>query len=174
MTRLAFFLYGNRVYKEFADRLPLDGSEQVLDFGCGMGTVAHTVAKRLPRGHLTCMDVSTRWLRACHRTLRPYKNVSFLRSNAASLTLTEDSFDVVYCHFVLHDITQEELERGIPVLTTSLKSGGVLVIREPLDEREKWSLIKRLARQHGLLLKNSRITDVPLLGNALESTYIKQ
>ena len=50
LTRLTFFLCGKSVYQAFADRLPLDGGEHVLDFGCGMGTVAYYVAKGYPTG----------------------------------------------------------------------------------------------------------------------------
>lgn len=172
LARLAFLLYGKSVYKAFADRLPLNGGERVLDFGCGRGTVAYYVAKKLPQGYLTCLDISERWLNACRKTLRKYGNVAFLHSEAPALP--KDSFDVAYCHFVLHDISEIELEKAIPALAESLKSGGTLVFREPLQEREKLSLIKRLTEQNGLSLKESRITDIPMMGNALESMYLKR
>ena len=171
LTKLAFTFYGKSVYKVFADRLPLHGSEQVLDFGCGMGTVAYYVAQRLTSGHLTCLDVSERWLSACRRTLRGYRNLSFLHSEAPELP--QDSFDVVCCHFVLHDIAESELKTVLPSLVKSLKPSGALVFREPLNEAEQLSAIKHLIEQSGLSLKDSRITDVPLMGNALESVYIK-
>ncbi len=171
LTRLAFLLYGRPVYKAFADRLPLQGGEQVLDFGCGMGTVAHYAAKRLPCGRLTCLDISQRWLKACRKTLRGCENADFLHSEATALE--EESFDVVYCHFVLHDISESGLKEVIPALETSLKPGGMLIFREPLAEAEKLSIIKCLMAQNKLSLKDSRITDVPLMGNALESVYIK-
>lgn len=171
LTRLAFLLYGESVYRAFADRLPLDGGERVLDFGCGMGTVAYYVAKKLPRGHLTCLDISGRWLNACHKTLRGYGNITFRQ--AESPVFANESFDVVYCHFVLHDIPESELKVVIPALAESLKLGGVLVFREPLNGTHKISVAKRLLEQNWLFLKDSRITDIPLLGNALESVYIK-
>lgn len=171
LTRLAFLLYGRSVYKSFADRLPLSGGERVLDFGCGMGTVAYYAIRRLPRGHLTCLDISERWLCACRRTLRGYSNISFLRSEAAALP--QDSFDVICCHFVLHDISESELARVVPALARSLKAGGMLAFREPLNEAEKLSAIKRLTEQNGLSLKDSRVTDVTLMGNTLESIYLK-
>jgi ubiquinone/menaquinone biosynthesis C-methylase UbiE len=173
LTRLAFLFCGN-VYKEFADRLPLEGSERVLDFGCGMGTVAYYAAKKLPRGHLTCLDISARWLKACRKTLHRYGNVSFLQSDPKAPALPKDSFDVAYCHFVLHDISESELEGVVPSLAKSLKSGGAFVFREPLDEMEKLNVIKRLTEPSGLSLKESRVTDIPLMGNALESVYIKK
>ena len=172
LTRMAFLFCGKSVYKAFAECLPLGGSERVLDFGCGMGTVAYYAAKKLPRGHLTCLDISERWLNACRKTLRGYGNIAFLRSDAP--TLAENGFDLIYCHFVLHEISQSDLEKVIPALGEALKSGGALVFREPLNEAEQLNVIKRLTEQHGLSLKGSRITDVPLMGNALESIYIKK
>ncbi|HQC82681.1 MAG TPA: class I SAM-dependent methyltransferase [Bacillota bacterium] len=171
LTKIAFLLYGKSVYKAFADRLPLNGDEHVLDFGCGMGTVAYYTSKRLNHGDLTCMDISRRWLHACRRTLRGCENVIFFHGEASMLA--EDSFDVVYCHFVLHDISESDLERVVPALAKAIKTERTLVFREPLNEAEKLNVIKRLAEENGLLLKDSRITDIPLMGTTLESIYIK-
>jgi len=171
LTRIVFFLCGKSVYRTFADRLPLDGGEQVLDFGCGMGTVAYYAAKKLPHGHLTCMDISSGWLDACRKTLKGFWNVTFLQGD--SPLFAEESFDVVYCHFVLHDISENELERVIPALAKSLKPGGLLAIREPLKNAIKICVIKRLIEQNRLSSKDSRIIDIPVMGNALEGIYIK-
>jgi len=88
--------------------------------------------------------------------------------------LTSESFDVAYCHFVLHDISVSELERVISELARSLRPGGVFVFREPFNETKKISLIKHLLEQNRLIPKDSRITDIPMMGNALEFVYIKQ
>jgi len=171
LTRLAFFIYGKAVYQSFAERLPLEGWERVLDFGCGMGTVAYYAAKKLPYGQLTCLDVSRRWLDACRKTLRSYGNILYLHGGYP--LLASESFDVAYCHFVLHDIAESELERVIPALANTLKPGGILIFREPLREIKKICVIKLLMEQNRLFLKDSRITDIPMMGNALESVYIK-
>ena len=171
LTRLVFLLYGKSVYREFADILPLEGGEQVLDFGCGMGTVEYYTAKRLPYGRLTCLDISERWLNLCRKNLQCYENIDFLKDISAQLT--DESFDVAYCHFVLHDISNSELETVIQALTKTFKPGGALVFREPLVDIEKISLIKKLMEQNRLQSKYSRITDIPVMGSALESVYIK-
>jgi ubiquinone/menaquinone biosynthesis C-methylase UbiE len=171
LTRLAFLLCSKSVYREFADSLPIEGGEQVLDFGCGMGTVAYYTAKRLSQGNLTCFDISERWLNECRKTLQRYDNIIFLKGE--STQLKADSFDVAYCHFVLHDISESELETVIEVLARTLKPSGVFVHREPLIDTEKISLIKRIIEQNRLKPKYSRIIDVPVMGNALESVYIK-
>lgn len=169
LTGLAFRLFGKRVYGDFANRLPLRGSERVLDFGCGMGTVAYYAAKRLPEGRITCLDVSARRLNACKKTLRGSPNAAFLLADASALE--KDAFDVAYCHFVLHDLSEEELKAAVPALARSVTPGGKLMFREPLHPAGKLSFIKRFMEENGLSLMESRITDVPLMGNALESVY---
>lgn len=172
LMRLAFFLNGRSVYQTFADRLPLSGKEQVLDFRCGMGRVAYYVVQKLPYGQLTCLDPSERWLNACRKTLRNYKNINYVQGEFPDYS--NECFDVVYCHFVLHDISDRELEKAIPALAMVLKSGGLFFFREPLCEMKKINLIKGLAEMNRLILKDSRITDIPLMGNSLENLYMKQ
>jgi ubiquinone/menaquinone biosynthesis C-methylase UbiE len=172
LTSIEFLFFGESVYKSFAERLPLEGGEKVLDFGCGMGTVAYYVAKKLPHGHLTCLDISGRWLNACRKTLHCFRNIIFMQCKFPELE--NESFDAAYCHFVLHDIPERELERIIPALIKSIKPHGLFIFREPLNDTKKISVIKRLTGQNNLILKDSRITDVPVMGNALESVYVKQ
>jgi ubiquinone/menaquinone biosynthesis C-methylase UbiE len=171
LTRLAFIFYGKSVYQSFANRLPLAGNEQVLDFGCGMGTVAYYTAKRLKSGHLTCVDISSRWLKICRKTLRRHTNVTIAQADVHSLT--ENSLNMIYCHFVLHDISEDELKIIIPSLVKVLKSGGVLIFREPLKDVNKLTLIKQILTQNKLLHNESRVIDIPLIGSSIESVYIK-
>ncbi|NLF28586.1 MAG: class I SAM-dependent methyltransferase [Clostridiales bacterium] len=168
MTRLALRLFGRAVYGEYANRLPLLGDEMVLDFGCGMGTVAHYVAAKLPQGHLTCADISDRWLDACRKTLRGRANVSF------ESAIPKGPFDLIYCHFVLHDIPDGELEAVLPALSESLQPNGLLAFREPLRETAKLARMQVLLGQSGLSRRDCRVTDVPLMGNALECIYFRR
>lgn len=171
LTKLAFLLYGKPVYKDFADRLPLNGNERALDFGCGIGTVAYYTAKRLINGHLVCIDISKRCIKHCRKTLRKYDNVTVL--DAEDSLLPQDRFDVVYCHFVLHDIAENNLEKVIRDLTKALTPGGYFVFREPLSHIEKLGLIKRIITHAELSHNESRVIDIPLMGSTLESIYIK-
>lgn len=173
LTKLAFLVFGKGVYKEYADRLPLRENDTVLDFGSGLGTVASYVIKQLPRGHLTCADISTRWLAVCRKTLRSHPEVAFFHGAIYTLSLSKESFNLIYCHLVLHDIPNDELAKVLPTLIELLKPGGFLGFREPLEDTKKLSLIQCLVEQNGLSKTDSRITDAPLIGNTLESIYTK-
>lgn len=173
LTRIAFHTLGRSVYKGFADVLPVSSNASVLDFGCGMGAVATHVASRLPAGRLTCVDISERWMADCRKTLRKRSNVSFLCGEIDRLSIPAASYDLAYCHFVLHDLADPVLQRSLSALARLLKPGGLLVFREPLDDGETIRRIQALTEQCGLHRVRSSITDVPLMGTVLENTYQK-
>ncbi len=174
LTKLVFWFFGKSIYRKFAERLPLHESENVLDFGCGMGTVAFYAAKRLPDGVLVCADISQRWLKACKKTLRRYANISYVHYKKDASELGEETYDILYCHFVLHDIPEAELMILIPAFAAYLKIGGMFIFREPMSAPDKLHKIKLSAEQNGLSLESSRITDVPIMGTTIESMYIKR
>ena len=67
-----------------------------------------------------------------------FENIVFIQEKRPCLPR---KLDTVYSHFVLHDISESELEKVIPALARALKVGGVFVFREPLNEAEKLTLL---------------------------------
>jgi SAM-dependent methyltransferase len=67
-------------------------------------------------------------LNACRKTLRNFENC--LYTGEAVACLPAESLDTVYSHFVLHDISESELESVIPALARSLKPGGTYLFSE--------------------------------------------
>jgi trans-aconitate methyltransferase len=53
------------------DRLALDGSERVIDAGCGSGRLTAALLDRLPRGHVLALDQSRNMLEVARTNLRP-------------------------------------------------------------------------------------------------------
>lgn len=173
LTKLIFYFFGKAIYKEYADRLPISGYESVLDFGSGMGTVAYYMSKRLSYGNLVCLDVSSKWMSACKKLFSECQNISFMHGDINTLPLKNESFDLIYCHFVLHDIADSDLKKIINAMVRLLKPKGILAFREPLDYAEKLNLIQNLIENNGFLKKDSRITDAPFMNTTLENIYIK-
>ena len=80
---------------------------------------------------LTCVDVSQAWLRAARRTTARYANVAFEWGEIAALDLAEGAYEMVFIHFVLHDISAERRPDTVRHLAAKLSAGGRLCLREP-------------------------------------------
>ena len=60
---LVYMLGGAGFYNKYIESIPLLGSENILDFGSGGGIASKILIKRIPDGHLTCLEPSTCWIK---------------------------------------------------------------------------------------------------------------
>jgi SAM-dependent methyltransferase len=126
-------------YARLVRGLGLRGDERVIDFGSGPGAAAVHLAAALStgRGQVTCVDVSKAWLRAAQKMTERYTNVAFKLGEIATLDIADGAYDVVFFHFVLHDIPAERRAETVRHLAAKLRAhraggtGGRLFLREP-------------------------------------------
>jgi trans-aconitate 2-methyltransferase len=113
--------WGSRVL----DRLTLEGSEAVLDVGCGTGRITGDLAARLPRGRLVALDRSPAMLSTARAWLRErHASVPLVLGDGAALPFRR-SFDAIFSTATFHWIHDHAaLFRS---LVTALKPGGRLV-----------------------------------------------
>ena len=107
-------------------RLPLDGSELVLDVGCGTGRLTEKLLERLPRGRVVALDLSENMLDTARAYLSPRfpGQVAFARAEATALPIAGRAsaiFSTATFHWVLD---HPALFRS---LHTALAPGGRLV-----------------------------------------------
>ncbi len=134
--------------------LELSGSERVLDFGSGAGSEAIYLAGALERGGgLTCLDVSPTWLEEARRRLSGFDNVTFLLGEAPDVGLPPGGFDLVWAHYVLHDVDQAALPAVLETLALSLAPKGRFVVVEPSNTRHGPPVddLRRSLQQTGLV-----------------------
>jgi ubiquinone/menaquinone biosynthesis C-methylase UbiE len=174
ITEFVLRVAGKSVYKKFADSLELQGSEQVLDFGCGLGTVARYVAPLISDGKLVCADISPKRLNQCQQTLRRHKHVECIDLLSNSDPFEDETYDVIYCHFVLHEIDDSQLRRTLQRMFRWLKSQGKLVFKESANDSTRLRDIDNTLQEIGFVRDSTKITDIPLMGNAIEGRYTKE
>lgn len=112
--------WGLRVLQE----LTLNGTERVLDVGCGTGHLTAAIAARLPRGHVVGVDVSPSMLAtAASWVAANAPSVRLARVDAANLPFSR-AFDVVFSTATFHWVPDHAaLFRSI---VTALRPGGRL------------------------------------------------
>jgi trans-aconitate 2-methyltransferase len=113
--------WGRRVL----ERLPLSGSEHVLDLGCGTGRITQEIHRRLPQGFLVAADMSDAMVMAAAAWLGKHApGVAVVQADGAVLPFRR-AFDAVFSTATFHWILDHsKLFRSI---ITALKPGGRLV-----------------------------------------------
>ena len=108
------------------DRLPLSGSETVLDAGCGSGRVTELVAERLPNGHVVALDASAAMLQqAAGRLARFAPRVTFIEADLGLPLPAMPPIDAILSTAVFHWISDHDaLFRNLAAV---LRPGGRLV-----------------------------------------------
>jgi ubiquinone/menaquinone biosynthesis C-methylase UbiE len=115
-------------YRSYANRLNLQGNEQIFEMGSGGGNLSRFLAERISNGRLVCLDNSKYWVDKSRKRSRGFGNIKFIKGNTLDFD-EENHFDAIMVHYVLHDIV--EREKAVKVLSKSLRSGGKVYIREP-------------------------------------------
>ena len=131
----------------------------LLDVGCGPGTITVDLAARVAPGRVVGIDVSADPLAEARMVAdRAGVEVTFEVGDVYALGVDDDSFDVVHAHQVLQHLTDPVAALG--EMARVCRPGGVIAVRDvdygafvtfPADEGlERWlDLYHRVARRNG-------------------------
>jgi trans-aconitate 2-methyltransferase len=111
---------------EVLDRLPLAGSERVLDAGCGSGRVTEALAERLPKGRVVALDASPAMLEEARRRLARFGDrVEFVRADLGRPLPIEGRVDAILSTATFHWVPDHDaLFRNLAAV---IRPGGRLV-----------------------------------------------
>jgi SAM-dependent methyltransferase len=101
------------------------------DFGCGVGATTRMLAEMLgSSGSVTGIDMSAAQLEQARNLCRSegIQNAVFVEASAMATGLPRDSFDVVYCRFLLLHLVDPAA--CLREMREVLKPGGVLVVED--------------------------------------------
>jgi ubiquinone/menaquinone biosynthesis C-methylase UbiE len=131
----------------------------LLDVGCGPGTITVDLAARVAPGRMVGLDVSADPLDEARAAAdRAGVPVTFEVGDVYALAAADDSFDVVHAHQVLQHLTDPVA--ALREMARVCRRGGVIAVRDvdygafvvfPADEGlDRWlDLYHRVARRNG-------------------------
>ena len=141
----ASYVYTTRIGKfkswdTILSQLALHGDEQVLDMGCGRGAILLMVAKLLPRGKATGVDLwraSDQSGNALSTTEQNAKlegvsdRVELQTGDMRKLPFPNNSFDLILSSLAIHNIPNEAgRDKAIDEAIRVVKPGGRIVIAD--------------------------------------------
>lgn len=126
--------------RRLVDLASLDGSEQVLDVGCGRGLLLIAAAKRLKQGRATGLDIwnaedlSGNGPEATTANLKAEgvaERAALVDGNAMAMPFPDASFEVVVSSLCLHNLYEaEERAKALREMVRVLKPGGRVLIQD--------------------------------------------
>ena len=133
--------------RKTVDLARLQPGEQVLDVGCGTGTLAMEVARRVGReGGVTGVDPGTQQIaRARSKAARRHMSIDFQIGVIEQLPFPDQTFDVVLSTLMMHHLPAPLKRQGLAEIVRVLKPGGRLVIADFTRKQERQG---RAARFH--------------------------
>lgn len=110
------------VISEMVDRIGLQGSENVLDLGCGTGMLLIEVAKRLSTGHIIGLDIwqtkdqqpnsyTVTLLNANREKVE--QKIDLTTGDMRQIPFPDNSFDLVVSSLAIHNVSNKEERKEI-------------------------------------------------------------
>ncbi len=117
----------------------LQPGEQVLDVGCGTGTLAMEVARRVGRaGRVAGVDPGTEQIaRARAKAARRNVPIEFQIGVIEQLPFPDQTFDVVFSTLMMHHLPAGLKRQGLAEIARVLKPGGRLIIADFKRKQER-------------------------------------
>lgn len=127
---VAALTVGDRALKrQVLARAALAGGEEVLDVGCGTGTLAVAAARGAPGVMVTGLDADASILaKARKRAASAGDQIRFDEGRSTALPYEDASFDVVLSTLFFHHLPDEQKHQTASELVRVLRPGGRVVI----------------------------------------------
>lgn len=126
---LRLLLREKKVRTRLIAQLDLQSGDQVLDFGCGTGTLAVMIKKAEPGCAVTGLDIDPQVLEiARKKALLGNADVRFVEYAGAAFPFGDESFDQVVTSLALHHLSTGEKRAAFREMYRVLKRGGRLHI----------------------------------------------
>jgi ubiquinone/menaquinone biosynthesis C-methylase UbiE len=113
---------------------PILESSQILDVGCGEGSLSREIAEALgPEGKVVGLDVSADVLEAA-RQLTSQSKIEYKEGTATQLSFSDESFDIVLCCNSLKYLKGDESKQAMREMVRVLRHGGILLVADSDDQ----------------------------------------
>ena len=112
--------------ENLADFMELDGCESVIDLATGTGNAALAIARRLPEGSVTGIDLSSGMLSQARIRADGMENVRFIEMDLQYVDFPDGHFDAMSCAFGIFFL--EDMEGSLRHVSKKVKPGGKIAM----------------------------------------------
>jgi ubiquinone/menaquinone biosynthesis C-methylase UbiE len=146
------------------DTLSFQGTEDVLDIGCGNGKITFSFSSKVPNGKILGIDISETMLKEAHKGLEKEKvdsncnNITFKKANILTFN-SEKKFDLITCFSTIHWIQNQQTvlkninkllkpNGKILIIAAFTKTSAVSLAFKNLENDKQWK--KTIAKRNAI------------------------
>jgi tRNA (cmo5U34)-methyltransferase len=118
--------YYDEMLRALISAIPFDKNSpiQILDLGCGTGTLAGHLLHAFPRAHITCLDFSEQMIGMAQAKLAAFDRVSYVVQDFREYT-PEASYHAIVSSLALHHLVTDDEKQGFyQKIHEGILSGG--------------------------------------------------
>lgn len=119
-----------KVKTQTVELAQLKPDDNVLDFGCGTGTLLQLLKEKYPDVECAGIDNDPRMLKVAKERLLGIPKVQLVEYAGHSLPFTDNSFNAVVSTWVFHHLTNEQKTQAFTEIHRVLKPNGKLVVAD--------------------------------------------
>ncbi|MBI2606613.1 MAG: class I SAM-dependent methyltransferase [Deltaproteobacteria bacterium] len=115
--------------KEFSrSGIIIESGQRVLDAGCGSGIVSRYFAKMYPKAMVTGCDISDERIERARQEAADLPNLDFQVQDLSHLAFENESFNLIFCRYVLQHLPQKIRHPALIELARCLKPRGQICV----------------------------------------------
>lgn len=121
--------YYHNMVEVLVNTLPFGNSREIemIDLGCGTGTISRAVRDVFPKAKLTCVDISEKMLKVAAGKLSDVSDATFINRNFDDF-IFDQKYDAVVSSLALHHLeTKQDKLEFYKKIYSCLNDGGVFI-----------------------------------------------
>lgn len=121
--------YYNQMVEALVNGLPFSRSKdiEVIDLGCGTGTISRAIKDAYPKAKLTCVDISEKMLKIASGKLSDTSDTIFIHKNFYDFSF-DKKYDAVVSSLALHHlVTKQDKHEFYRKIYSCLNTGGIFI-----------------------------------------------
>lgn len=146
-----WMIYSSWIFKpkhlaKLVEELNIQGSEEILDMGCGRGMFLCEAAKWITTGHVYGIDLWMSRDQSNNHENATWQNIHALElqdrvnlqtADMCAIPFADDKFDIIISNLAIHNISSEQgRTKALQELLRVLKPGGKFVISDIFQAKQ--------------------------------------
>jgi trans-aconitate 2-methyltransferase len=127
-------MWHNERHYFLLDQLKLQGvksNSNILEIGCGIGTMTNLIAPLLTNGSLTSTDISPKSIELAKKNNAKFKNINFIAADSTNLHFPKLNYDFIVLFDVLEHIQNEFRSDFIKNIATVMGENTKFLVNVP-------------------------------------------